>query len=86
MHAWVRKHGLDFFAPEGFRSKSLTCIANNRGIDVAELVKKAKDRGFIIDGGYGKLKGKTFRLSNMGDETPATMQELLTALDDSLKA
>jgi aspartate aminotransferase-like enzyme len=85
VHEWVRKHGLDFFAPEGFRSKSLTCIANNRGIDVAELVKKAKDRGFIIDGGYGKLKGKTFRLSNMGDETPATMQELLAALDDSLK-
>jgi aspartate aminotransferase-like enzyme len=86
VHAWVQKHGFDFFAPEGFRSKSLTCIANNRGIDVADLVKKAKDRGFIIDGGYGKLKGKTFRLSNMGDETPATMQELLTALNDSLKA
>ena len=33
---------------------------------------------------YGKLKGKTFRLSNMGDETPATMRELLTALDECL--
>lgn len=84
VHEWVRKHGLDFFAPEGFRSKSLTCIANNKGIDVAEMAKKAKERGFIIDGGYGKLKGKTFRLSNMGDETPATMRELLTALDECL--
>ncbi len=84
VHEWVKKQGLDFFAPEGFRSKSLTCIANNKGIDVAELAKKAKDRGFIIDGGYGKLKGKTVRLSNMGDETPATMRELLTALDACL--
>lgn len=84
VHEWVRKHGFDFFAPEGFRSKSLTCIANNRGIDVAEMAKKAKERGFIIDGGYGKLKGKTFRLSNMGDETPGTMRELLTALDECL--
>ncbi len=84
VHAWVLKQGLDFFAPEGFRSKSLTCIANSKGIDVAELAKKAKDRGFIIDGGYGKLKGKTFRLSNMGDETPETMRELLAALDASL--
>ncbi|MEK0448826.1 MAG: hypothetical protein RL088_1094 [Verrucomicrobiota bacterium] len=84
VHEWVRRHGFDFFAPEGFRSKSLTCIANNKGIDVAELAKKAKERGFIIDGGYGKLKGKTFRLSNMGDETPETMRELLTALDASL--
>ena len=84
VHEWVRKQGLDFFAPEGFRSMSLTCIANSKGLDIAELAKKAKDRGFIIDGGYGKLKGKTFRLSNMGDETPATMRELLAALDACL--
>ena len=86
VHAWVRKHGFEFFAPEGFRSVSLTCIANSKGIDVAELAKRAKERGFIIDGGYGKLKGKTFRLSNMGDETPDTMRELLAALDACLDA
>ena len=85
VHDWVRKQGLDFFAPEGYRSKSLTCIANSKGIDVAEMVKKVKERhGFIIDGGYGKLKGKTFRLSNMGDETKQTVGELLAALDDVL--
>ena len=84
VHEWVRGKGLGFFAPEGYRSKALTCIANTTGLDVEALGKKAKERGFIIDGGYGKLKGKTFRLSNMGDETPATMRELLTALDASL--
>ena len=85
VHEWVRSRGFDFFAPEGYRSKTLTCVANSRGIDVAEMVKKLKERhGFILDGGYGKLKGKTFRISNMGDETPATMQELLAALDDCL--
>jgi aspartate aminotransferase-like enzyme len=85
VHEWVRSKGFEFFAPEGFRSKSLTCAANNRGIDVAALVSKLKERhGLLIDGGYGKLKGKTFRLSNMGDETPETMQALLTALDDVL--
>ena len=84
VHEWVRKQGLGFFAPEGFRSMSLTCIANTKGLDITELAKKAKERGFIIDGGYGKLKGKTFRLSNMGDETPATMRELLAALDACL--
>ena len=85
VHGWVRRHGFDFFAPEGYRSKSLTCVANNRGIDVAALLKNLKDRhGFIIDGGYGKIKGTTFRLSNMGDETKETIAELLAALDDSL--
>lgn len=32
-------------------------------------------------GGIGKLKGKTFRISNMGDETPETMKELLDNID-----
>ena len=62
-------------------------MANNRGIDVAALLAELKAKhGFIIDGGYGKLKGKTFRLSNMGDETVATVGELLTALDAALPA
>ena len=87
VHEWVRSRGFEFFAPEGYRSKTLTCVANNRGIDVAEVLKKLKERhGFILDGGYGKLKGKTFRISNMGDETPATMEELLAAIDDCLTA
>ena len=82
---WVQRHGFEFFAPEGFRSKSLTCVANNRNIDVPALLKNLKDRhDIVLDGGYGKLKGKTFRISNMGDETRATITELLAALDDSL--
>jgi aspartate aminotransferase-like enzyme len=85
VHEWVRRRGFDFFAPEDYRSKSLTCVANNRGIDVPALLAELKAKhGFIIDGGYGKLKGKTFRLSNMGDETVETVGELLTALDAAL--
>ncbi len=85
VHEWVRKHGFEFFAPEGYRSRGLTCVANNREIDVPEFLKRLKERhGFILDGGYGKLKGKTFRISNMGDETQATIAELIAALDDCL--
>jgi aspartate aminotransferase-like enzyme len=82
---WVKANGFEFFAPEGYRSKSLTCVANNRNIDVPALLKNLKDRhDILIDGGYGKLKGNTFRLSNMGDETRETITALLAALDDSL--
>lgn len=85
VHEWVKANGFDFFAPEGFRSKSLTCVANNKEIDVAALLKILKDKhGIVLDGGYGKLKGKTFRISNMGDETPDTMRELLKLIDASL--
>jgi aspartate aminotransferase-like enzyme len=83
--AWVQRHGFEFLAPEGFRSKSLTCVKNNRGIEVANLVSiLKKDHLIAIDGGYGKLKGKTFRVSNMGDETPASMGAVLAAMDDAM--
>ena len=85
VHDWVRRHGFDFFAPEGYRSKSLTCVANNKGIDVAAMIGLLKkNHSLIIDGGYGKLKGQTFRISNMGDETEATIGAVIAALDDSL--
>jgi aspartate aminotransferase-like enzyme len=85
VHEWVRRNGFEFFAPEGYRSKSLTCVANNKGIDVAAFIGLLKkNHSMIIDGGYGKLKGKTFRVSNMGDETEASISTVIAALDDSL--
>jgi aspartate aminotransferase-like enzyme len=86
VHAWVRDRGFGFFAPEGYRSVTLTCVANDRRVDVAAWISRLKERHhFVIDGGYGKLKGKTFRISNMGDETESTIQELLSALDDTAR-
>lgn len=84
VHDWVRRHGFEFFAPEGFRSLSLTCVKNNLEVDVAAWIKRLKEKYFcVIDGGYGKLKGKTFRISNMGDETEETIGQLLEWLDDT---
>ncbi len=83
VHNWVKKTGFEFFAEEGFRSKTLTCVKNNRGIDVLSFAKKLREKHhLIIDPGYGKLRGKTFRLSNMGDETEETVSQLLACLDD----
>jgi len=85
VHDWVRRHEFEFFAPDGYRSRTLTCVRNNRNIDVPALLRNLKERhGIILDGGYGKLKGKTFRISNMGDETRETISVLIAALDDSL--
>jgi aspartate aminotransferase-like enzyme len=86
VHDWVRRAGFDFFAEEGFRSKSLTCVKNRRGIDVPKLARDLREKHhLVIDPGYGKIKGQTFRLSNMGDETEETVTYLLDSLDDVLK-
>ncbi len=86
---WAARHGFTLFPEAGFESITLTCVNNGakpggRTVDVAKLQKLAKERGFLIDGGYGKIKGTTFRISNMGDETQETMSTLLAALDDAM--
>src|SRR5438045_3852128 len=82
---WVRRAGFDFFAEEGFRSKTLTCVKNNKGIDVLKLMRDLRAKHhFVIDPGYGKIQGQTFRLSNMGDETEETVAHLLRCLNDCL--
>jgi aspartate aminotransferase-like enzyme len=86
VHDWVKRTGFEFFAEQRFRSKTLTCVKNSRNIDVLDLARRLRERHhLIIDSGYGKLRGKTFRLSNMGDETEETVSHLLACLDDCLK-
>ena len=87
--AWAAKHGFTLFPENGFESVTLTCVNNGakpggRTIDVAKFQKLVKDQGFLIDGGYGKIKGTTFRISNMGDETRETMNSLYAAMDRAL--
>jgi len=85
--AWGAKHGFELFAPKGHRSFALTCFATPADFDLAGFIKNLKNKhNFLINGGYGKIKGTTFRISNMGDETEATIQELIDAMDDVLSS
>jgi predicted phosphoserine aminotransferase len=72
------------FAEEGARSDTVTCVANSRGIRVAEFVAAVAQRGFGISSGYGELKQSTFRIGHMGDHTVAGVKTLLGAMDDAL--
>ncbi|MSU63781.1 MAG: alanine--glyoxylate aminotransferase family protein [Pedosphaera sp.] len=86
---WAARHGFTTFPEAGFESITLCCINNGakpggRVVDVAKLQKLVKDQGFLIDGGYGKIKGTTFRISNMGDETESSMSQLYAALDKAM--
>ncbi len=82
---WARSRGFELFPKSGYESVTLTCVKNNKNIEVAKLQKLLKERHkVLIDGGYGQIKGKSFRLSHMGDETPATISQLHGWLDDCL--
>jgi aspartate aminotransferase-like enzyme len=85
----VRDHlfakGFKLFPKEGYGSVTLNCFANTQNIDLAALNKTLKSKHkLVIDGGYGKLKGKTFRISNMGDETDETIAAMLKSLDAAM--
>jgi aspartate aminotransferase-like enzyme len=86
---WAARNGFTLFPEAGFESLTLCCVNNGakpggRTVDAAKLQKLTKEQGFLIDGGYGKIKGTTFRLSNMGDETETTMNQLFAALDKAM--
>jgi len=81
----VCRHGFTLFPKAGHGSVTLNCFANTLGYDLAALNKTLKSKHrLVIDGGYGKLKGKTFRISNMGDETDETIAAMLKAFDAAL--
>jgi len=83
--AWVKDRSFAFFPKEGYESVTLTCVSNNRGIDVAKLNSALKAKhSCVIDGGYGKIKGTSFRISHMGDESTENIRQLLGWLDECL--
>lgn len=67
------------FAAEGHRSPTVTCITSERSRDI---VAAMFDRGWVIGGGYGKLKDSTFRIGHMGDHTREELEELLAVLTE----
>jgi aspartate aminotransferase-like enzyme len=84
VRGWVREHGYGFFAVAPHQSLTLTCATNLPGTDLARLKKLLGERGFAFDDGYGKIKGKTFRIAHMGDTRPEEMREFLAVIDEIL--
>lgn len=86
-HAWVddmRNDGvqLQVMAPEGHRSPTVTSVVLPEGLCGPTVVSGMKDRGWVIGGGYGKLKETGIRIGHMGDHTLDELNELLTVLTE----
>jgi aspartate aminotransferase-like enzyme len=81
---WANSRGLTLFAPEGYRSPTVTCISNDRDFDIPALNTFLRTKGMIISDGYGSLKGKNFRIAHMGDLKMEDMEELFAAIDEYL--
>ncbi|NLG71219.1 MAG: alanine--glyoxylate aminotransferase family protein [Chloroflexi bacterium] len=82
---WALSCGLNLFAPEGYRSKTVTTITNQLNLDISDLNRFLMERGMRIANGYGALKGKTFRIAHMGETTIEDLEELFTAMEAYLE-
>jgi aspartate aminotransferase-like enzyme len=83
--AWAGDRGFALFPKAGYESITLTCASNSRNIDLPKLNSLLKTKhSCVIDGGYGKIKGTTFRISHMGDESTENIRQLLGWLDGCL--
>jgi predicted phosphoserine aminotransferase len=81
-HSWALERGFGLYAQEGYRSDTVTTVANTRDIDVNAMGAFMENEvGFAMDKGYGKIKGKTFRLPHMGDVTMDMLHEVLAGID-----
>ena len=78
--AWARERwGL--FAQPGYESVTLTCVSNPRNLDLSALISHLLEQGIRISGGYGKLKGATFRIAHMAERRPEELNDLLARID-----
>jgi aspartate aminotransferase-like enzyme len=82
--SWALENGFELFAPEGYRSQTVTTIENTRGVDVGALNAFLLVRGMRIAGGYGPIKESTFRIGHMGELTLDDLNTLLSAIEKFL--
>jgi len=82
--SWAVENGFDLFAPEGFRSQTVTTVENTRGVNVGELNAFLLEGGMRIAAGYGPIKERTFRIGHMGELTVDDVNALLSAMEDFL--
>ncbi|MCH7662886.1 MAG: alanine--glyoxylate aminotransferase family protein, partial [Chloroflexi bacterium] len=78
---WATGRGLNLFAPEGYRSQTVTTVEHGGNIDFGSMNAYLIQQGMRIANGYGELKDKTFRIGHMGERTLEDVDELLAEMD-----
>lgn len=81
-HEWALSRGFGLYAQDGYRSNTVTTVANTLAIDVNAMDSfMQREVGYALDKGYGVIKGKTFRLPHMGDVSIEMLHEVLEGID-----
>ncbi|MFC4989060.1 pyridoxal-phosphate-dependent aminotransferase family protein [Saliphagus infecundisoli] len=80
---WAREH-FEMFPEEGYESRTVSCIENTRGIDVAATIEAVSEEyDMVFANGYGSDLGEeTFRIGHMGEHDVESVRALTDAIED----
>ena len=79
---WAREQ-FGLYPEAGFESRTVTCVENTRGIDVAETVETVSEEyDMVFSSGYGPISEETFRIGHMGEHTVESIRALTDAIED----
>jgi alanine-glyoxylate transaminase/serine-glyoxylate transaminase/serine-pyruvate transaminase len=83
----LHRLGLSLFTPQEHQLPMLHVINIPAGVDDLKVRRALLDRGIEIAGGFGPLKGKTWRVGLMGHNASIdAVDTLLGALEEVLRA
>ena len=74
-----------FLVQKKYRSHVLTALWLPPGLSYPKLHDALKKQGFVIYAGQSELKGRIFRVSNLGDIKPKDLERFLLVLRKILK-
>lgn len=81
---WATAHGWTILPDAAFASDTVSCIARAQGPDFNPAIERLAAEGLVVSGGYGKLKGETFRIGHMGEHGMKDLNHLLDRFDAQL--
>lgn len=80
--AWAGERGFVYASDAGHRSPTVSCLEPPSGTAAPDLVRALAERGWVVGGGYGAWKPRTFRIGHMGEVRLADLDRLLAIIDD----
>lgn len=81
---WARAHGWRPFSETESHLCSVSCLLPPREQSTAPIVAALRRRGYLVDDGYGQLKGRILRIGHMGDWQEDDLEGLLRELSEAL--
>jgi aspartate aminotransferase-like enzyme len=82
--AWAVEQDFVLIAEAGYRSHTVTNVANTRQVNIAALNDHLATRNMEISDGYGAYKGKAFRIAHMGETTEDDLERLFAGIEEFL--